>query len=88
MYTWGDGDDDEKCNLKFTLMVMIHCHDEDYDYDDDDKYDCFTKLSIFSTIMMMVMDMMVTMVPQHIPTMTKSHHGGEMSVMIKVGICQ
>ena len=57
-------------------MVMIHCHDEDYDYDDDDKYDCFTKLSIFSTIMMMVMNMMVTMVPQQIPTMTISHYGG------------
>ena len=28
------------------------------------------------------------MVTQHIPTMTKSHHGGKMSVMIKVGICQ
>ena len=28
------------------------------------------------------------MVTQHIPTMTKSHHGGEMSVMMKVGICQ
>ena len=27
-------------------------------------------------------------VTQHIPTMTKSHHGGNMSVMIKVGICQ
>ena len=27
--------------------------------------------------------------PQHIPTMTKSHHhGGEMSVMMKVGMCQ
>ena len=25
---------------------------------------------------------------RHIPTMTKSHHGGEMSVMIKVGMCQ
>ena len=25
---------------------------------------------------------------QHIPTMTKSHHGGEMSVMMKVGMCQ
>ena len=24
---------------------------------------------------------------RHIPTMTKSHHGGEMSVMIKVGMC-
>ena len=30
----------------------------------------------------------ITMVTQHIPTMTKSHHGGEMSVMIKVGMCQ
>ena len=28
------------------------------------------------------------MVTQHIPTMTKSHHDGEMSVMINVGICQ
>ena len=37
--------------------------DEDCDYDDDDKYDGFTKLSTYSTIMMMVMDMMVTMVP-------------------------
>ena len=27
-------------------------------------------------------------VTQHIPTMTKSHHGGNMSVMIKVGMCQ
>ena len=25
---------------------------------------------------------------RHIPTMTKSHHGGYMSVMIKVGMCQ
>ena len=25
---------------------------------------------------------------RHIPTMTKSHHGGNMSVMIKVGMCQ
>ena len=31
--------------------------------------------------------MMMT-VTQHIPTMTKSHHGREMSVMIKVGMCQ
>ena len=29
----------------------------------------------------------ITMVTQHIPTMTKSHHGGEMSVMMKVGMC-
>ena len=36
-------------------------------------------------VMMMMMMMVVT---QHIPTMTKSHHGGEMSVMMKVGMCQ
>ena len=28
------------------------------------------------------------MVSQHVSTMTKSHHGGNMSVMIKVGMCQ
>ena len=33
--------------------------------------------------------MVVTiMVTQHIPTMTDSHHGGFLSVMIMVGICQ
>ena len=31
---------------------------------------------------------MVIMVTQHIPTMTKSHHGEELSVMMKVGMCQ
>ena len=31
---------------------------------------------------------MIVMVTQHIPTMTKSHHGGEVSVMMKVGMCQ
>ena len=38
--------------------------------------------------MMMMMMMMMMMVTQHIPTMTKSHHGGNVSVMIKVGMCQ
>ena len=38
--------------------------------------------------MIMMMMMMVMVVTQHIPTMTKSHHDGEMSVMIRVGICQ
>ena len=41
----------------------------------------------FAFVMVMVMVMM-TMACRHIPTMTKSHHGGEMSVMIKVGMCQ
>ena len=30
----------------------------------------------------------IIMACRHIPTMTKSHHGGNMSVMIKVGMCQ
>ena len=38
--------------------------------------------------MMMMVRVMMTMACRHIPTMTKSHHGGEMSVMIKVGMCQ
>ena len=29
----------------------------------------------------------ITLVTQHIPIMTKSHHGGVMSVMMKVGMC-
>ena len=36
-------------------------------------------------IMIMIVIMMVT---QRIPTITKSHHGGKISVMIKVGKCQ
>ena len=43
---------------------------------------------ILMIILMIMMMMMIIMVTQHIPTMTKSHHGGKMSVMIKVGICQ
>ena len=30
----------------------------------------------------------IIMAYRHIPTMTKAHHGEEMSVMIKVGMCQ
>ena len=41
---------------------------------------------IIVVIIVITIIMMVT--AQHIPTMTKSHHGGEMSVMIKVGKCQ
>ena len=32
--------------------------------------------------------MMIAVYTQHIPTMTKSHHSGEMSVMMKVVMCQ
>ena len=62
--------------------MQLKVYFNDYDYDDDDKYDGFTKLSTYSTIMMMVMDMMVTMVPQHIPTWqnpTTVEHGGTLS---------
>ena len=38
-------------------------------------------------MMVMVMVMVMMMACRHIPTMTKSHHGGNMSVMIKVGMC-
>ena len=44
-----------------------------------------TMITIMMTIMLIVdMDMAC----QNIPTMTKSHHGGEMSIMIKVGTSQ
>ena len=39
-------------------------------------------------IMMIMMMMMMMMAYRHIPTMTNSHHGGFLSVMIMVGICQ
>ena len=42
----------------------------------------FNAILTMRTIMIIV----IMMVTQHIPTMTKSHHGGEMSIMIKVGI--
>ena len=37
---------------------------------------------------MVCLIIIIVMACRHIPTMTKSHHGGEMSVMIKVGMCQ
>ena len=39
-------------------------------------------------IIIMIMTMTMMLACRHIPTMTKSHYGGEMSVMIKVGMCQ
>ena len=38
-------------------------------------------------LMRMVMMMMMMMVTQQIPTMTKSHHGGNMSLRGEVGFC-
>ena len=39
------------------------------------------------TMMLLMLKAMKTVACRHIPTMTKSHHGGNMSVMIKVGMC-
>ena len=39
-------------------------------------------------MMMMIKPKMMMTVTQHIPTMTNSHHGGILSVMMMVGICQ
>ena len=49
---------------------------------------CGAVIIIKNMMTIMAMTTMMTMVTQHIPTMTKSHHGGEMSVMTKVGMCQ
>ena len=38
--------------------------------------------------LLMMMMMIIVMAYRHIPTMTGSHHGGFLSVMIMVGICQ
>ena len=39
-------------------------------------------------ISIMMMMTMMTMITQQIPTMTKTHHGGNLSVMNMVGICR
>ena len=39
-------------------------------------------------MMMMMSIIMIMMVTQQIPTMTKTHHGGNLSVMNMVGICR
>ena len=47
------------------------------------------KLLMFSlTIIITIIITIIVMACRHIPTMTKSHHGGKMSVIIKVGMCQ
>jgi len=54
-----------------------------------DEGDKVTKKVVIVAMMMMTTTMMmITMACRHIPTMTKSHHGGNMSVIIKVGMCQ
>ena len=46
----------------------------------------YTQSSYIIIIILIII--IIIMVPQHIPTMTNSHHGGFLSVMIMVGICQ
>ena len=43
-------------------------------------------IMMMMTMMTMIM-MMMTMVTQQIPHMTKSHHGGNMSLIGEVGFC-
>ena len=43
---------------------------------------------ILLMMMLMMLVMMMRMACRHIPTMTKSHNGGKMSIMKKVGMCQ
>ena len=43
---------------------------------------------IFVIIIIVNSTITVIMAYRHIPTMTNSHHGGFLSVMIMVGICQ
>ena len=52
---------------------------------DDDIHILLKNLSRYSRRMLSII---IIMACRHIPTMTKSHHGGEMTVMIKVGMCQ
>ena len=44
-------------------------------------------LLCFAPMFTLVFIIIIIKVTQHIPTMTNSHHGGEMSVMMRVGMC-
>ena len=45
-------------------------------------------VNITTTAIIVIIIIIIIMVTQHIPTMTNSHHGGILSVMMMVGICQ
>ena len=49
---------------------------------------CFSLCLCSVPLIPVILTNIKMMACRHIPTMTKSHHGGEMSVMIKVGMCQ
>ena len=46
-----------------------------------------TMMTILKTLIMMMIMMMIMMAFRQIPTMTKSHHGGNMSLIGEVGFC-
>ena len=48
----------------------------------------YTDLMMIMMMMMMIVMTMMMVVTQLIPTMTKNHHGGNLSVMNMVGICR
>ena len=85
-----DNDDDDLEKIKMLKSAKVSCtvhqtngrpidHDHDCDCDGDD----------YTTGPLDEDDNVMTMTAwRHIPTMTKSHHGGFLSVMILVGICQ
>ena len=52
------------------------------------EFVCESAFVVTMITIMMTIVLIMDMACRHIPTMTKCHHGGEMSEMIKVGICQ
>ena len=68
------------------LIMLAKKYDDDYEGDIGDASNIHVYI-IMKILMTMMMRMMMTAY-RHIPTMTNSHHGGFLSVMIMVGICQ
>ena len=69
------------------MMMMVTLSREDYQEEvnkADDQVGAGPRIRPPQIIIIIT----IVMVTQHIPAMTKSHHGGNMSVMIKMGMCQ
>ena len=56
--------------------------------DIEDTFEDVLMIGVMMMVMIMMITMMMMMVTQQIPTMTKTHHGGNLSVMNMVGICR
>ena len=52
------------------------------------KSDSLKMIIVIMVVIVVLLVVLMVMACRHIPTMTKSHHGGNMSVMIRVGVCQ